>query len=175
MSNPTILLQARQIEARVAQVAKEVDKHYAGEEIVLLVVLKGAMVFAADLMRQIRTPFQLEFAQSRTYGESTVPETNPSVIGPDLSKISDKHVLLVDDILDTGATYLALKEWLLDREALSVRGCFLLDKPWRREASIKPDFFGFQVPDVFVVGYGLDHAERYRNLPYIGQLPEQPE
>lgn len=173
MSTPTILLQARQIEARVAQVAKEIDKHYSGEEFVLLVVLKGAMVFAADLMREIRTPFQLEFAQSRTYGDSTSPETTPSVIGPDLAKISDKHVLLVDDILDTGATYLALKEWLLDREALSVRGCFLLDKPWRRAPEIKPDFFGFQVQDVFVVGYGLDHAERFRNLPHIAQLPDQ--
>lgn len=172
MSVPSILLQARQIEARIAQVAKEIDKHYSGEEFVMLVVLKGAMVFAADLMRQIRTPFQLEFAQSRTYGASTTPETAPAVVGPDLEKISDKHVLLVDDILDTGATFLALKEWLLEREALSVRGCFLLDKPWRRDAAIKPDFFGFQVPDVFVVGYGLDHAERFRNLPHIGQLPD---
>ena len=172
MSAPSILLQARQIEARVAQIAKEIDKHYDGESFVLLVVLKGAMVFAADLMREIRTPFQLEFAQSRTYGNSTVPETNPSVIGPDLEKISDKHVLLVDDILDTGATFLALKEWLLEREALSVRGCFLLDKPGRRSIDIKPDFFGFQVPDVFVVGYGLDHAEQFRNLPHIAQLPD---
>jgi len=170
MSIAATLLQARQIEARVVQVAKEIDKHYAGDEFVMLVVLKGAMVFAADLMRQIRTPFQLEFAQSRTYGDSTTPQTTPNVIGPDLEKITDKHILLVDDILDTGATYLALKEWLLEREALSVRGCFLLDKPWRRDAAIKPDFFGFQVPDVFVVGYGLDHAEKYRNLPYIAQL-----
>jgi hypoxanthine phosphoribosyltransferase len=170
MTIAATLLQARQIEARVVQVAKEIDKHYAGDEFVMLVVLKGAMVFAADLMRQIRTPFQLEFAQSRTYGDSTTPQNTPAVIGPDLEKISDKHILLVDDILDTGATFLALKEWLLEREALSVRGCFLLDKPWHRDASIKPDFFGFQVPDVFVVGYGLDHAEKYRNLPYIAQL-----
>ncbi len=172
MTTSRILLQARQIEARVAQVAKEIDKHYDGEEFILLVVLKGAMVFASDLMRQIRTPFQLEFAQSRTYGNSTSPERAPEVIGPDLDKISDKHILVVDDILDTGATFLALKDWLLEREALSVRGCFLLDKPHRRDASIKPDFFGFQVPDVFVVGYGLDHAERYRNLPHVAELPE---
>jgi len=175
MTTSQILLQARQIEARVAQVAKEVDKHYDGEEFILLVVLKGAMVFASDLMRQIRTPFQLEFARSRTYGSSTSPEHAPEVVGPDLEMISDKHVLVVDDILDTGATFLALKDWLLEREALSVRGCFLLDKPHRREASIKPDFFGFQVPDVFVVGYGLDHAEKYRNLPHVAQLSGPPE
>lgn len=172
MTAPSILLQARQIEARVAQIAKDIDKHYAGEEFVLLVALKGAMVFAADLMRQIRTPFQLEFAQSRSYGSSTAPEHAPAILAPELEKISDKHVLVVDDILDTGATYLALKEALLEREALSVRGCFLLDKPARRAPEIKPDFFGFQIQDLFVVGYGLDHAERYRNLPYIGQLPE---
>jgi len=175
MSVPTILLQARQIEARVVQIAKDIDKHYDGEEFVLLVVLKGAVVFAADLMRQFRTPFQLEFAQSRSYGNSTSPEHTPSILVPELEKVSDKHVLVVDDILDTGATYLALKDELLEREALSVRGCFLLDKPARRDPLFKPDFFGFQIQDIFVVGYGLDHAERFRNLPHIAQLPDTPE
>jgi hypoxanthine phosphoribosyltransferase len=174
MSAPSILLQARQIEARVAQLAKDIDKHYNGEEFVLLVVLKGAVIFAADLMRQLRTPFQLEFAQSRSYGDSASPEHAPSILVPALEKVSDKHVLVVDDILDTGATYLALKDALLEREALSVRGCFLLDKPARRDPRIKPDFFGFQIQDVFVVGYGLDHAERFRNLPHIAQLPDDP-
>ena len=174
MSVPQILLQARQIEARVAQIARDIDKHYDGEEFVLLVVLKGAVVFAADLMRQIRTPYQLEFARSRSYGDSTSPEQSPALIGPDPEKIRDRHVLVVDDILDTGATYHALRDQLLSDEALSVRGCFLLDKPARRGAEVKPDFFGFQVQDLFVVGYGLDHAERYRNLPHIAALPEDP-
>lgn len=172
MSHPSILLQARQIEARVAQLGKDIDKHYNGEEFVLLVVLKGAVVFAADLMRQIRTPYQLEFARSRSYGNATSPEGAPSILAPELEKVSDKHVLVVDDILDTGATYLALKESLLEREALSVRGCFLLDKPARRTGDVKPDFFGFQVQDIFVVGYGLDHAEKFRNLPHIAQLAD---
>ena len=172
MTAPAVLLQARQIEARVAQVAREIDRHYDGEPFVMLVVLKGAMVFAADLMRQIRSPFELEFARSRSYGTGSVPEGPPRRVVPDPAGIADRHVLVVDDILDTGATYQAIKDWLLEHEALSVRGCFLLDKPHRRTSPSKPDFFGFEVPDVFVVGYGLDHAEMHRNLPYIACLPE---
>jgi len=169
----TPVLQARQIAARVAQVAKEIDRHYAGESFVMLCVLKGAVVFASDLMRELRNPFELEFARSRSYGDATRPQVEPELVVVDPQLVVDRHVLVVDDILDTGATYLALRQWLMDHEALSVRGCFLLDKPARRQADVKPDFFGFQVPDVFVVGYGLDHAERWRNLPYIAQLPAE--
>lgn len=175
MNQPTLVpvLQARQIAARLPQVAREIDRHYDGESFVLLCVLKGAVVFVADLMRELRNPFELEFARSRSYGEASRPEAEPELVVPDPARICDRHVLVVDDILDTGNTYLALRQWLLDHEALSVRGCFLLDKPARRQADVKPDFFGFQVPDVFVVGYGLDHAERWRNLPYIAQLPAE--
>jgi len=173
MTSPVPLLTARQIEARIAQIAREVDRHYDGETFILLVVLKGAVVFAADLMRQLRNPFELEFARSRSYGDATAPDGSPRLVVPDPKRIADKHVLVVDDILDTGSTFLALKDWLLENEALSVRGCFLLDKPARRIAPMKPDFFGFEVPDVFVVGFGLDHAERFRNLPFIGRLPEE--
>lgn len=173
MNAPAPLLTARQIEARIAQIAREVDRHYDGETFILLVVLKGAVVFASDLMRQLRNPFELEFARSRSYGDSTGPEGSPNLVVPDPEKVADKHVLVVDDILDTGNTFLALKDWLLEHEALSVRGCFLLDKPTRRTAPMKPDFFGFEVPDVFVVGFGLDHAEHFRNLPFIGRLPEE--
>jgi hypoxanthine phosphoribosyltransferase len=172
MTAPVVLLQARQIEARIAQIAREIDRHYDGESFVLLVVLKGAVVFAADLMRQIRTPFELEFARSRSYGEGASPDGSPKLDVPDARKFADRHVLVVDDILDTGATYQAIKDWLMEHEALSVRGCFLLDKPNRRANQSKPDFFGFEVPDVFVVGYGLDHAEMFRNLPHIARLPE---
>lgn len=171
--NPTPVLQARQIAPRIAQVAREIDRHYAGESFVLLCVLKGAVVFTADLMRELRNPFELEFARSRSYGDATRAPSAPELVVPDPERIVDRHVLVVDDILDTGATFLALRQWLLDHEALSVRGCFLLDKPARRQAEVKPDFFGFQVPDVFVVGYGLDHAERWRNLPYIAQMPAE--
>lgn len=166
------LLSARQIEARVAQVAREIDRHYDGEEFVFLPVLKGAVVFAGDLMRQLRNPFLLEFARSRSYGDSTAPQRQPELVVPAQEVVADRHVLVVDDILDTGRTFLALKEKLLSMEALSVRGCFLLDKPSRRTEPLKPDFFGFEVPDVFVAGYGLDHAERHRNLAYIGKVPE---
>lgn len=169
---PVPVLQARQIAARVSQVAREIDRHYDGDSFVLLCVLKGALVFAADLMRELRNPFDLEFARSSSYGDAREPGSAPRLVVPDPALVSDRHVLVVDDILDTGKTYLALREWLVEHEALSVRGCFLLDKPARRAVEVKPDFFGFQVPDVFVVGYGLDHAERWRNLPYIGQLPE---
>ena len=169
---PVPLLTARQIEARLAQVAREIDRHYDGDEFVMLVVLKGAVIFAADLMRQLRNPFLLEFARSRSYGESLRPEGPPELSLPGAEVVADRHVLVVDDILDTGSTFLALKERLMEMEALSVRGCFLLDKPSRRAEPLKPDFFCFEVPDVFLVGYGLDLAERHRNLPWIGKLPE---
>jgi len=170
MTQPTPLLHARQIQARVSQIAREIDRHYAGEEIVLLPVLKGAMVFAADLLRELRTPCHLEFALSRSYAAGTYPIAEPILSGPPPETVADRHVLVVDDILDTGGTWSRLRSRLLEMEALSVRGCFLLDKPARRVQDVKADFFGFEVPDVFVVGYGLDHEERWRNLPYIGRL-----
>ncbi|MCB9495559.1 MAG: hypoxanthine phosphoribosyltransferase [Fibrobacteria bacterium] len=170
MTSPSPLLQARQIQARVAQMARDIDRHYDGEEFVLLPVLKGGMVFAADLLRELRTPCRLEFALSSSYGSGTVPGAEPILSTPPPESIQDRHVLVVDDILDTGRTWTRLKERLLEMEALSVRGCFLLDKPARRESEVRADFFGFQVPDVFVVGYGLDHDERWRNLPFIGSI-----
>lgn len=168
--SPTPLLQARQIQARISQIARDIDRHYDGDEIVLLPVLKGALVFAADLLRELRTPCRLEFALSKSYGSAMVPGAEPILSGPPPETVADRHVLVVDDILDTGGTWSRLRNRLLEIEALSVRGCFLLDKPARRVEDVKPDFFGFEVPDVFVVGYGLDHDERWRNLPYIGRL-----
>lgn len=170
--SPAPLLHARQIQARIAQLARDIDRHYDGEEIVFLPVLKGAMVFAADLLRELRTPCRLEFALSRSYGSSTVPGGEPILSGPSPETVADRHVLVVDDILDTGGTWTRLRSRLLEMEALSVRGCFLLDKPSRRIEPTKADFFGFEVPDVFVVGYGLDHDEKWRNLPYIGRIDE---
>lgn len=168
--NPTPLLQARQIHSRIAQLARDIDRHYEGDEIVMIPVLKGAMVFAADLLRELRTPCRLEFALSKSYGSSTAPDGEPLLSGPPPETVADKHVLVVDDILDTGGTWARLRDRLREMDALSVRGCFLLDKPARRVEDVKPDFFGFQVPDVFVVGYGLDHDEKWRNLPYIGSI-----
>jgi len=170
MNNPVPLLQARQIQGRISQIAREIDRHYDGEEIVLLPILKGGMVFAADLLRELRTPCRLEFALSRSYGSGTVPGAEPILSGPPPETVADRHVLVVDDILDTGGTWTRLRTRLMEMEALSVRGCFLLDKPSRRVGDVKADFFGFEVPDVFVVGYGLDHDEKWRNLPYIGRL-----
>lgn len=170
MSAPEILLHARQIQARIQQIARDIDRHYDGEEIILLPILKGAMVFASDLLRELRTPCRLEFALSRSYGSGTVPGAEPILSGPPPETVADRHVLVVDDILDTGGTWFRVRERLLEMDALSVRGCFLLDKPGRRNHDVKADFFGFEVPDVFVVGYGLDHDEKWRNLPYIGRL-----
>lgn len=167
-----ILLTKEQIDKRVAELGAMISKDYEGEELVLIGVLKGSVVFLADLARAITCPVKLDFMSCSSYGNSTQSSGVVRIL-KDLDKsIEGKHVLVVEDIVDTGTTLNYLLENLKARKAASVKLATLLNKPERRKVDVHIDYNGFDVPDEFVVGYGLDYAELYRNLPYIGILKE---
>lgn len=169
-SAPAPLLSAEQIQERVRALGAQIAQDYAGKSLVLLCVLKGSFMFAADLARAIELPLRVEFLGVRSYGDDT-RSSGVVQITQDLTRpIAGDHVLLVEDIVDTGLTLSYLREQLLARMPASVKVCALLHKPSRSVRPVQIDYLGFTVEDVFVVGYGLDHAEQYRNLPYVGVL-----
>ena len=166
-----ILFTEQQLKDRVAQLGREISRDYAGKEPVLLVsVLRGSYIFMADLSRAIDIPVQIDFMSVSSYGKGT--STSGQVeIKKDLSdSIEGKDLIIVEDILDSGNTLYYLRDVLKARKPASIRICTLLDKPERRAKPITADYVGFSIPDAFVVGYGLDYDEKYRNLPYIGIL-----
>ena len=165
-----ILLDSQAVANRVAELGAQVSADYVGRDPVLISVLKGALVFLADLMRAIDEPTSIDFMEVSSYGSGT--ETSGQVrILKDLSKpIEGRHVIVVEDIIDTGLTLNYLLRYLADKHPASIKIVCLLDKPARRMAEIPIDYRGFTIPDRFVIGYGLDYDERYRNLPYIGVL-----
>jgi hypoxanthine phosphoribosyltransferase len=164
------LLSTEEIAARVRELGAEITREYAGRSLMLVCVLKGSFVFAADLARAIDLPVRIDFLGVRSYGVDT--ETSGVVqITHDLSRpIEGEHVLLVEDIVDTGLTIAHLINLLRTRGPASVHVCALLHKPARARIQVKIDYLGFTIEDRFVVGFGLDFAERYRNLPYIGVI-----
>lgn len=165
-----VLFSPEQIQERVAALGEEISRDYQDREIVLVCVLRGAVVFMADLLRSLRVPASVDFMAISSYGSDT-RSTGVVRILKDLDdSIESKHVLVVEDIVDTGLTLNYLLDNLRHRNAASVRVCALLDKPARRRAEARPDYVGFTVPDAFVVGYGLDYAQQYRGLPFIGIL-----
>ena len=165
-----ILLSEEEIYAKVRELGAQITKDYAGKTPFFLGVLKGCYVFMADLTRCIDLPCSMDFMAVSSYGGGT-STTGAVRITKDLSRdIEGKDVIIVEDILDSGVTLSYLKTYLANRKPASIRIVTLLDKPARRRADIKADYCGFAVPDEFVVGYGLDYAESYRNLPYIGIL-----
>ncbi len=166
-----VLVSEEQLKAKVAELGAQISKDYAGKNLVLVSILKGSVVFMADLMRAISIPCSIDFMVVSSYGGSNTTTSGLVKIIKDLDgDLSGKDVLIVEDILDTGVTLSNLVPMLKMRNPSSVKICTILDKPSRRKADIAPDYEGFQVPDEFVVGYGLDYDEKYRNLPYIGVL-----
>lgn len=162
-----VLYNKQQLAQRVAQLGEQITRDYQGKDLLLVGILKGAVIFFADLMRNIDLPLNIDFMALTSYGASSTTSGVVQIL-KDLDKpCKDKHVLVVEDIVDTGLTLKYLTETLKLREPASVRICCLLDKPSRRKADIKADYVGFEVPDVFVIGYGLDYAEKYRNLPEV--------
>lgn len=167
-----MLLTKEQIAARVRELGAQITNDYedVDGDLVLVGILKGAVVFFADLIREIDLPLSMDFMAISSYGSAT-KSSGVVRIMKDLDKdIVGKHVLVVEDIIDSGLTLSFLKDNLLSRGAASLRICTLLDKPERRKVDLHVDYAGFQIPDEFVVGYGLDYAEVYRNLPDIGVL-----
>jgi hypoxanthine phosphoribosyltransferase len=166
-----ILVSEEAIRTKVADLGGRISKDYRGEELLLIGLLRGSIVFLSDLMRAITIPVRLDFIGIQSYGIST--ESGAVRLVMDLeTDIAGRHVLVVEDIVDTGKTLSYLVENLKARQPASLLVCALLDKPDRRQVPIKVDYVGFEIPDKFVVGYGLDFAEGYRNLPYVGVLKE---
>ena len=168
-----ILLTEQQLDDIVTRLATEIDETYkdSDKQLVLVVIMKGSMPFAADLMRKIKHPLQIEFMKVSSYGAGT-KASGEVRLHLDLMRedLPDTDLLLVEDIVDSGRTLTRLTQLLANRNAHSVRTCTLMDKPSRREVPFTPDFRGVEIPDEFVVGYGLDYAENYRSLPFVGIL-----
>ena len=166
-----ILVSEQQLRDKVAELGAAISRDYAGRDLLLVSILKGAVVFMADLMRAVTIPCGIDFMVVSSYGGANTTTTGLVKIIKDLDQdLTGKDVLIVEDILDTGVTLSHLVPMLQMRNPNSVRICAILSKPSRRQADIEPDYKGFDVPDEFVVGYGLDYDEKYRNLPYIGVL-----
>ena len=165
-----VLFSEEQLKNRVREIAQQITADYQGKEIMLISVLRGSFVFMADLCRAIDLPCTLDFMAVSSYGKGT-KSSGQVQITKDLSEdISDRHIIVVEDILDSGNTLSYPLKILENRHPASIRLCTLLDKPDRRVKPVEVHYSGFTIPDAFVVGYGLDYAEKYRNLPYIGIL-----
>ena len=165
-----VLYSEEELEAKCAELGAQISKDYEGKNLLLVSMLKGAVVFMTDLMRHITVPCSIDFMVVSSYG-SGVKTSGVVKIVKDLdADLAGKDLLIVEDILDTGMTLHYLKQLLQDRNPNSIRIATLLDKPERRRAAVRADYVGYQVPDEFVVGYGLDYDEKYRNLPYVGVL-----
>ena len=165
-----ILITEEELRAKVAEMGRRISEDYRGKRFMMVGVLKGSVVFMADLLREITIPVEMDFMAVSSYGAG-VKTSGVVKILKDLDRlIEGYHILVVEDILDSGMTLSYLTELLRDRGPASVRIATLLDKPERRQVEIRPDYVGFSIPDEFVVGYGLDYAEHYRNLPYVGVL-----
>lgn len=165
-----ILLSGEQVQARVAELGAQLAADYASRDPVLVSVLKGSIIFLADLVRAMPIPLSIDLMEVSSYGASTESSGQVRILKDLSTSIAGREVIVVEDIIDTGLTLNYLLRYLNDKGPSSIRICCLLDKPARRLAEIEIDYRGFTIPDRFVIGYGLDYGERYRNLPYIGVL-----
>lgn len=165
-----VLFTEEQLQARVAELADQINRDYAGKAPVLVSVLRGSFVFMADLVRRITLPCTVDFMAVSSYGSGTTSSGQVKIVKDLSEQIEGKDVLVVEDILDSGNTLSYLLKLLEARHPTSIRLCTLLDKPERRTKPVAVQYCGFTIPDEFVVGYGLDYDEKYRNLPYIGIL-----
>lgn len=164
------LFSQEEIDRRLEELAAEINRDYAGKEPMLISVLRGSFVFMADLTRKITLPCTVDFMAVSSYGKGTTSSGQVQITKDLSDDIEGKDILVVEDILDSGNTLSYLLKILENRRPASIRLCTLLDKPERRVKPVTVDYTGFAIPDAFVVGYGLDYAEKYRNLPYIGIL-----
>lgn len=165
-----ILISQAALDERIATLAASITADYAGKDLLLVGILKGAVVFMVDLARALNRPLDIDFMAISSYGSSTESSGVVRILKDLDESIADRHVLLVEDIVDTGLTLKYVMEYLGRRGPASLNVCALLDKMKTREKVIEPKYVGFSLPDRFVVGYGLDYAQKYRNLPYIGVL-----
>ncbi|HRE81065.1 MAG TPA: hypoxanthine phosphoribosyltransferase [Opitutaceae bacterium] len=169
----TILVSEQAIRRRLKKLGSEIKAVYGDEEITIVSIINGAILFTADLLREIPNPVRLDCIRVSSYRNETKSQGKPQLVHSLSLDVANRHVLLIDDILDTGKTLSMVVGLIRKLSPASVKVCVLLDKKGRREVPFEADFVGFEIPDKFVVGYGLDFAERYRNLPCIGVLKPQ--
>ncbi len=167
-----VLISEEELSNIVRSLGKQITEDYKGKDLMIVSILKGSIIFMADLMRAIDTPCTIDFMAVSSYGSGTKTSGVVKIIKDLDASIEGKDLLIVEDILDSGRTLSYIKEILLARNPKSIKICTLFDKPERREADIYADYIGSKVPNEFIVGYGLDYDEHYRNLPYIGVLKE---
>lgn len=167
------LISQEELEKRIRELAIEISRDYQGRDLLLVGVLKGSFMFLADLIRQLDYKVAVDFMGTSSYGASTQSSGEVRITKDLEQSVSGKHVLLVEDIVDTGLTLRYLLDTLRTRQPASLKICALLDKPARRRVRIGLDYYGFIIPNAFVVGYGLDYQEKYRGLPYVGVLEEE--
>ena len=168
-----ILISQQEIKNRVSELAKQISEDYRGETVMFLGILKGSLVFMADLMREMDIDVTIDFMAVSSYGTSTKSSGIVRILKDLDTDIEGKNVIIIEDIVDTGTTLKYLYEYLKKRGPKDIKICCLLDKPERRKSDVVADYIGYSIPDAFVVGYGLDYAEKYRNLPYVGILKEE--
>ena len=165
-----VLIPEDKVDERIAQLGAQISQDYAGRQVHLIGILKGSIFFICELAKRITVPVTLDFMSVSSYGSGTKSSGVVKLIKDLDEPINGKEVVVVEDIIDSGRTLSYLLKNLSDRHPASIRLCTLLDKPERREVDVEVDYQGFRIPDEFVVGYGLDYDQRYRNLPYIGVL-----
>jgi len=168
-----ILFSEEKIAEKVAELGKQISENYKGKELLVIGVLKGANVFMSDLIRKIDIPVEIDFIAASSYGHSTESSGIVKIIKDLDYSIEGKHILIVEDIIDTGLTLKYLSENFISRGPKSLEIVTLLDKPERRKVDLNVKYVGFLIPDEFIVGYGIDFAEKYRNLPYIATLKKE--
>lgn len=165
-----VLLTEEQVDARISEIGAQISREYEGKEVHLVCVLKGGTFFTCELAKRISVPVSLDFMSVSSYGSDTKSSGVVRIVKDLDEPLRGKDVIVVEDIVDSGRTLSYLLEMLKDRGPASLKLCTLLDKPERRVTDVKVDYTGFRVPDEFVVGYGLDYDQKYRNLPYIGKV-----
>lgn len=168
-----VLIDEKDLQAKINELGEKITKDYQGKDLLVVCVLKGAVMFATDLIKRVNLPLEIDFMAVSSYGNATKSSGVVRILKDLEKEIQHRDILIVEDIIDSGLTLSYLVENLKQRNPNSVSICTLLDKPERRQAELEVQYKGFTVPDEFVVGYGLDYAEKYRNLPYIGILKEE--
>lgn len=163
-----VMISESEIDARVRALAEQIDRDYEGKTVHLICILKGSVLFMSELAKRITVPVTMDFMSVSSYGDGTTSSGFIKIKKELDESVEGRDVIIVEDIIDSGRTLSRLLEVLKERKPESIRLCTLLDKPDRREYDVKVDYVGFVIPDEFVVGYGLDYAQRYRNLPYVG-------
>ncbi len=169
-----VLVPEERINEIVADIARRIDEDFNGKNLIILCILKGSIMFFSDLLRKVTLPVEIDFMRVSSYGSNTESTGNVRILlDVDHEKLMSSHILIVEDIIDSGRTLSYLCDYLRLRGAKSVHTCTLLDKPSRRVVDFTPDYVGIEIPDEFVVGYGLDYDEKYRTLPYVGILKRE--